>query len=149
MKRVAETLFAATCALALTTVSVWAQSEKTATKEQLIGTWLLESFKATTGDNVGLPLGEHPGGYVGITSKRFWVMIVDSTRKRPAAAALTDGEAVSSMKTGVAYTGTYEIDPSVTSNGVKMTIHVDAASNQATTGTTRILYARADGSNHP
>jgi hypothetical protein len=41
-------------------------------------------------------------------------MLIDSTRKAPAAAALTDAEAVSLMKSHVAYTAKYAVDPAQT-----------------------------------
>jgi hypothetical protein len=69
-------------------------------------------------------------------------MLVDSTRKAPAAAAMTDGEAVSLMKSHAAYTGKYDVDPAQTADGIKITVHVDAASNQALNGTNRVFYAR-------
>jgi hypothetical protein len=115
------------------------------TKEKLAGVWQLVSFKATAGDQVSYPLGEHPGGYVGISPTRYWVMLIDSTRKAPAAATLTDAESVSLMKSHVAYTGRYDVDPAQTPDGIKITIHVDAASNQALTGTNRVVYTRVDG----
>jgi Lipocalin-like domain len=49
------------------------------------------------------------------------------------------------MKTSAAYTGKYEIDPAQTYDGIKVTIHVDAASNQALTGTDRVFFVRVDG----
>jgi hypothetical protein len=58
---------------------------------------------------------------------------------------MTDDEAISLMKSQVAYTGKYDVDPAQTPDGIKITIHVDAASNQALTGTNRVLYARIDG----
>lgn len=108
---------------------------------KLVGTWQLVSFTATTGDKIGFPLGDRPGGYVGITSNRFWVMLVDSTRKPPASAAFTDAEAVALMRSSAAYTGKHTIDPA----GEKITIHVDAASNQAITGTDRVFFFHVDG----
>ena len=44
-------------------------------------------------------------------------MLVDSTRQPPAAAAITDSEAVALMKTHAAYTGKYDIDPTPTPDG--------------------------------
>src|SRR6478752_8519988 len=96
-------------------------AQETMTKEKLLGPWQLVSFKATAGDKVSYPLGEHPGGYVEITPTRYWLMAIDPTRKAPAAATLTDAEAISLMKSQVAYTGKYDVDPT--------------ASNQALTGT--------------
>ena len=72
-------------------------------------------------------------------------MLIDPTRKAPGAATLTDAESVALMKSHVAYTGKYDVDPAQTPEGIKITIHVDAASNQALTGTTRVFYARLDG----
>ena len=120
-------------------------AQETMTKEKLVGPWRLVSFKATAGDKVSYPLGEHPGGYVEITPTRYWLMAIDPARKAPAAATLTDAEAISLMKSQVAYTGKYDVDPAQTPDGIKITIHVDAASNQALTGTNRVFYARVDG----
>jgi Lipocalin-like domain len=49
------------------------------------------------------------------------------------------------MKTAAAYTGKYDADSAQTPDGIKVTIHVDAASNQALTGTDRIVFVRVDG----
>ena len=66
------------------------QAQETMTKEKLVGPWQLVSFKATAGDKVSYPLGEHPGGYIEITPTRYWVMLVDPARKPPAATTPTD-----------------------------------------------------------
>jgi len=92
------------------------------TPDQVLGTWKVVSFKATTGDQVGFPLGEHPTGFIGFTANRFWVMLVDSDRERPAAAAVTDAESVALMKSSAAYTGNYKIDPMAAPDGNKITI---------------------------
>ena len=115
------------------------------TPDQVLGTWKVVSFKATTGDQVGFPLGEHPTGFIGFTANRFWVMLVDSDRERPAAAAVTDAESVALMKSSAAYTGNYKIDPMAAPDGNKITIHVDAASNQALAGTDRVFFMRVGG----
>ena len=115
------------------------------TKEELVGSWRLVSFKATVGDKVSYPLGEHPGGYIEITPTRYWVMLIDPARKIPAAATLTDPESISLMKSHVAYTGKYAVDPAQTPDGIKITISVEAASNQALTGANRVIYTRVDG----
>ena len=72
-------------------------------------------------------------------------MAIDPTRKAPAATTPTDAESISLMKSHVAYTGKYDVDSAQTPDGTKITIHVDAASNQAFTGSNRIFYARIDG----
>jgi Lipocalin-like domain len=112
------------------------------TKEKLVGSWRLVSYKATAADKISYPLA---AGYIEITPTRYWIMLVDPTRKAPAAATLTDAESISLMKSHVAYTGKYDVDPAQTPDGIKVTVHVDAASNQALTGTNRVLYSRVDG----
>ena len=138
-------LLAAIAALAAVVVSVPSRAETTTTKEQLAGAWQDVSFKTTSGDKVGYPLGENPGGYAAFTPARFWLLLTNSSRKAPAAAALTDDEAVSLMKSHAAYTGKYDVDPTQTPDGIKITVHVDAASNQALVGTNRVFYVRVEG----
>lgn len=115
------------------------------TKDQLVGTWQILSFKAVADDKTSYPLGELPSGYIGFSPDRLWVMLADSTRKPPVIAALTDAEAVALMRSSAAYTGKYDADPVQTADGIKITIHVDAASNQALVGTDRVFFARIDG----
>ena len=136
---------AAIAAIAAIVLSVPLRAQEVMKKDQLVGTWQLVTFTATSGNQVSYPLGEHPGGYLGFSPARFWVMLVDSTRKAPAAAALTDAEAAYLMKTSASYTGRYDVDPAQTPDGLKVTIHVDAASQQALTGTNRVFFMRVDG----
>jgi hypothetical protein len=145
MKLLSTSVLAAIVAFGTIAVSAPSQAQQAMTEGALVGAWQLISFKATAGDQVSYPLGERPGGYVGFGPTRFWVMLMDSTRKAPATAAMTDAEAVSLMKSHAAYTGKYDVDPAQTTDGIKITIHVDAASNQALTGTKRVLYTRVDG----
>lgn len=145
MKTLVTSILATIIAFCGIVASVPSQAQSAMTKEQLAGNWQVVSFKATSGDKVSYPLGENPGGYVGFTPARFWLMLTDTSRKAPATAAMTDAEAVSFMKTHASYTGKYDVDPAQTPDGVKITIHVDAASNQGITGTNRILFARVDG----
>jgi len=113
------------------------------TKHELLGNWRILSFEAITGDRVSYPLGERPAGYIGFSLTRFWVMLVDSDRKRPSSAALSDAEAIRLMRSSTAYTGRYEVDETPTAAGVKVTIYVDAASNEAFVDTDRhLLHAR-------
>jgi hypothetical protein len=118
---------------------------QSATAKEVDGTWRLVSAKSTSGSKVENMFGEHPGGYIGFTAGRFWVMLVDGDRKAPAGAVLTDSEALSMMKTSAAYTGKYGADPVPTSEGIKVIIHVDAASQQALTGTERVFFVRVEG----
>jgi Lipocalin-like domain len=136
---------AALAALAAIVLSVPLHAQQVMTRDQLVGTWQLTTFTATSGNQVSYPLGEHPGGYIGFSPARFWVMLVDSARKATAAAALTDAEAVSLMKTSASYTGRYDVDPTQTPDGMKVVIHVDAASNQTLTGTNRVFFMHVDG----
>ena len=58
---------------------------------------------------------------------------------------MTDAEAVAMMKTQVAWTSKY-VTGEQTSDGLKITAHVDAASSQAITGMDRPYFVRVDGS---
>jgi hypothetical protein len=138
-----EMLFAIT-GISLGVAMGTAHAQKATTKDQLIGTWRVVTLKATSGDEVSYPLGERPAGYVSITSDRIWFLFVDSTRKPPTAATLTDAEAISMMKSHVAWTGKYtEVDQ--TPDGLKITARVDAASSQAIAGNDRVYFVRVDG----
>ena len=68
---------AAVAALATIVLSVPLQAQEVMKKDQLVGTWQLATFTATSGNQVSYPLGEHPGGYLGFSPARFWVMLVD------------------------------------------------------------------------
>ena len=119
-------------------------SQQATTRDQLIGSWKVLSLKITSGGKVSYPLGEQVGGFVTLTSDRFWLLFVDATRKAPAAAALTDTEAVAMMKSHVAWTGKYATAEQ-TPDGIKLVAHVDAASSQAIFGTDRVYFLRASG----
>ena len=118
-------------------------AQQATTGDQLIGSWKVLSLKATTGDKVSYPLGERVAGYVTVTPTRFWLLFVDGTRKSPAAATLTDVEAIAMMKTQVAWTGKYTIGEQTT-EGIKLTARVDAASSQAIFDTDRVYFIRVD-----
>lgn len=119
-------------------------AQQATTKDQLIGTWKVEALKATTEDKITYPLGERPTGYVTITPERMWLLFVDSTRKAPVAATLTDAEAIAMMKSQVAWTGKYTTAEQ-TSDGIKVTAHVDTASSQAIVGNDRVYFMHVDG----
>jgi hypothetical protein len=94
-------------ALALASAAVPSYAQQATTRDQLIGSWKVLSLKATTGDKVAYPLGEQVAGYVTITPTRLWLLFVAGTRKAPAAPTLTDAEAVTMMKTQVAWNRVY------------------------------------------
>jgi hypothetical protein len=131
-------------AVALFAASKPSYAQQATTKEQLFGTWRVVALKATSGDKVSYPLGEQPAGYVSVTPTRLWLMFVDSTRKAPAAPALTDAEAIAAMKSHVAWTGKYSTADQ-TPDGIKTIAHVDTASSQALASTDRVYFMRVDG----
>lgn len=114
------------------------------TENQLLGTWKVVRLKATVGNNVSYPLGEHVAGYVTITPDRIWLLFVDGTRKPPASPALTDAESIAAMKSQVAWTGKY-VTSEQFSDGLKLTAHVDAASSEAINHTDRVYFMRVNG----
>src|SRR4051794_27053467 len=136
-------VLAGAAAFALASAAAPSYGQQATTKDQLIGSWKVVSLKATTGDKISYPLGERVAGYVSITPTRFWLLFVDGTRKAPAAPTLTDAEAVTMMKTQVAWTGKY-VTGEQTAEGIKLTAHVDAASSQAIFDTDRVYSIRAD-----
>jgi hypothetical protein len=115
-----------------------------AARDQLIGSWKVVSLKATIGDKVSYPLGPKVTGYMGITPDRVWLLFIDSTRTAPATATLTDTESLAMMKSHVAWAGKYTTGEE-TPDGIKVTAHVDTASNQAVTGIDRVYFMRMDG----
>ena len=119
-------------------------AQQAMTKDQLIGSWKVLTLKATTADKVAYPLGEQVAGYVTFTPTRFWLLFVDATRKTPAAPTLTDAEAITMMRTQVAWTGKYTTAEQ-TAEGIKLTAHVDAASSQAIFDSDRVYFLRRDG----
>jgi len=112
------------------------------TRDQIIGSWKVLSLKATTGNKVSYPLGEKVEGYVTITSDRIWLLFVDGTRKAPPSAALTDAESIAMMKSQVAWTGKY-VTGEQSSDGIKLTARVDAASSEAINNADRVYFVRA------
>ena len=121
-------ILVAIAAVALLAAAAPSYAQQATTKDQLVGTWKVVTLKATSGDKVSYPLGEQPAGYVSVTPDRLWLMFVDSRRKAPAAAALTDAEAIAMMKSHVAWTGKYSTTDQ-TPDGIKLTAHVDTASS--------------------
>ena len=112
--------------------------------DQILGTWRAETLKVTSGGETTYPLGEHPSGFVTMTSERMWLLFVDPARKAPESPTLTDTEAVAMMRSQVAWTGKYTVGEQ-TPEGVKITAHVDAASSQAIVGNDRPYFVRVDG----
>lgn len=125
-------------------VAVPSFAQQTTSKDQLVGTWKVVTLKATSDGKVTHPLGDQVAGYVSITPSRIWLLFVDSTRKPPAAASLTDAEAIAMMKSHVAWTGGYSTGAQ-SPEGIKLTARVDAASSQALTGTDRVYFMRVEG----
>ena len=113
-------------------------------KDQLVGRWRVVTLNATSEGKVTHPLGDQVESYVSITPSRIWLLFVDSTRKPLAAPSLTDAEAVAMMKSHVAWTGGYST-VAQTSEGIKLSGHVDAASSQVLTGTDRVYFMRIEG----
>jgi len=119
-----KNLILAGVAVALIAASVPADAQHEANKEQILGTWTVNTLKATSGDQVTYPLGEHPSGFVTMTPE--------------------DAEAIAMMKSQVAWTGKYTVGEQ-TSDGIKIIAHVDTASSQAIVGNDRVYFVRVEG----
>lgn len=113
------------------------------TKEQLVGTWNVTSLKTTSEGQTSYPLGEKVAGYVTMTPTRMWLLFFDPARKPPAGPNLSEAEAAAMMKTQVAWTGKYSVGEQ-TPDGLKITAHVDATSNQAIAGMDRVYFVRVN-----
>src|SRR5262245_316835 len=137
-------LLLATASLTVLALAAPAYAQQMTTKDQLLGSWRVISLKATSDNKVSLPLGEQVAGFVTLTSDRMWLLFIDSTRRAPAAAALTDAEAVAMMRSHVGWTGKYSTAEQ-TAQGIKLTARVDAASSQAIANTDRVYFVRVDG----
>lgn len=130
-------------AVALFAAAAPSHAQQAITRDQLVGTWKVVALTATSDGKISYPLGEQPDGFASITPTRIWLMFIDSARKPPAKPALTDAEAIAAMKTHVAWSGKYTADQ--TPDGIKVTAHVDIASNEAITGTDRVYFVKVDG----
>ena len=139
-----NTVLLAATVLALFVAAAPSYAQQATTEDQLIGSWKVISLKATNDDRVSYPLGAQVAGYVTITRDRIWLLFVDSTRQAPAAATLTDAEAVAMMRSHAAWTGKYSTAEQ-TPEGIKITVRVDAASSQAIFGTDRVYIMRVEG----
>jgi hypothetical protein len=111
-------------------------------RQQLYGTWQLESSKQTivaTGE-IRNPQGIAPLGFLTYGEDgRMSVIIVDTSRPKPAdLSKLTDAERVTLFRTMVAYSGRYSVE------GSKITHHVDVSWNEAWTGTRQIRQVRLE-----
>jgi hypothetical protein len=137
-------LLLATVTIVLLATSRVSHAEQATTKDQIVGTWKVLSLKGLTAGLVKYPLGEQPGGYVTITATRMWLLFIDSKRPAPTSAALTDAEAITAMKTSVAWTGQYTIGE-LSADGLKATARVDTASSPALPGTDRVYFMRVAG----
>ncbi len=81
MKILSTSALAAIVAFGAIAGSAPSEAQETMTKEKLIGPWRFVFFKATAGDKVSYPLGEHPGGYIEITPTRYWLMAITPFEK--------------------------------------------------------------------
>jgi hypothetical protein len=131
----------ATAVTGLVAASLPSHAQQATITDQFVGTWKVVTLKEISGDEVSYPLGQQVAGYVTITPYRLWLLIVDSTRKAPTAAALTDAEASEMMKSHVAWTGKY-LTANDTGQGIAFTAHIDTASSQAITGADRVFFIR-------
>jgi len=139
MKRVSTLLG---CALLIdSTVSTAQQHESCAAAPQL-GTWALQSFVTQdlqTGRKTYL-FGEHPSGYLSYGPDcRMYAILIKDNRKPPTALVPTDAEKVELFGGMIAYAGAY------TTDGDKVSHHIDASWNQAWTGTTQVREFKIDG----
>ena len=131
------------CVLCLASVEGIGQQRKNCTGPQL-GTWQLQSYTTedvSTGQKTAL-LGAHPSGYLSYGSDcRMYAILVKEGRKAPTTFVPTDAERIDLYSGLIAYAGAYSTE------GDKISHHIDASWNQSWTGTTQVRRFRVDG-NH-
>jgi hypothetical protein len=117
-------------------------------KDKVVGNWKLLSFfdeSVGTGKKTNV-LGENPRGrLILFADGQIALLNVDRSRKSPQGPTPTDIEAAGLFNTMIAYVGRYEIDPTPTEAGFRMTIRSEIASNPRTEGLDRKFIFRMDG----
>jgi hypothetical protein len=113
-----------------------------ATREALIGTWKMTSWKREivgTGEKLDA-LGPGPTGFLNYGwDGRFYVIVVRKNRQHPATLPPSDDEKLRLFDSMLAYAGTYTLDDE------KAVHHVDASWNQAWTGTDQVRFYKLEG----
>jgi hypothetical protein len=49
-------------------------SQPATNRDQILATWTVETLKVTSGGEVTYPLGQHPSGFVTMTTERMWLL---------------------------------------------------------------------------
>jgi hypothetical protein len=125
-----------------------ARAQQAATKEQFAGTWKLLSFTRTNlnSGKTDNELGERPRGYLILTADgRIAIAFVDSSRNAGVSQPPTDADAARLWRTMRAYIGRYQVDPTATEAGLKMTIRSEVADRPALEGVDRTFFIKLEG----
>jgi hypothetical protein len=145
MRTLAIAMLATTILMAPITL---AYGQQAVSKDKLVGTWKLLSFYDESVDNgkKANVFGENPRGLLILTADgRIALTFLDKSRQPAKGAIPTDLEAADLFKTMLAYVGRYELDPTATEQGTKMTIRSEVASNPRLEGVDRGFFVRVDG----
>ena len=111
-------------------------------KDKLVGTWKLVSAVSedlATGQNTNIYKGTPVGFITYGADGRVMTIVVDSTRKKPAANVATAAEAEALFRSMAAYAGTFTI------KGNQVIHRPDASWNETWTGTDQIREYKFDG----
>ena len=107
-------------------------------RERMLGVWKLEALEIEfqdTGERQS-PFGVHPNGYIIFTAEgRMMALLTAEGRPVPH----TDAERVAAFRSMYAYSGTYRLE------GDRWLTQVDAAWNEAWTGTEQLRFYRFAG----
>ena len=140
MGRIAFAVIVVISALAAATLA--AKNGLADERERLIGTWKLVeavSEDVATGEKTNVYKAGAAGFITYGADGRIMVIVVDSSRKKPAGNVATGPEAEALFRTMAAYAGSYMI------KGTQIIHHVDASWNQVWTGTDQIRNFNFDG----
>ena len=111
-------------------------------KDKLVGTWKLVSAVSedlATGQSTNIYKGTPVGFITYGADGRVMTIVVDSTRKKPAANVATAAEAEALFRSMTAYAGTF------TTKGNQVIHRPDASWNETWTGTDQIREYKFDG----
>jgi Lipocalin-like domain len=106
--------------------------------ERLVGAWKLIScfLEDIEIKEQKLVWGEHPNGYIVLTSTGRWIVIQTAEGRHT---PQTDEDQIGAFRSMLAYSGKYRID------GNKIIIKVDIAWDEAWNGTEQVRYFRIEG----
>jgi hypothetical protein len=113
------------------------------TKESLVGTWKLVSYKAAN-EKGGMTewYGPNPVGFLTLTADgRMAVIMADPRRKPldPSSKSISNAELAEALSTCFAYAGTYRL------TGGQLAVHIEVSTDQNFANTDQVRFVTLEG----